>query len=185
MFLVSLFFHLLFALSSTGALHFLLQYSNYVSQFPIASSLSPTHLTIATRFTMYSYMMAKLSRRKQVRKIRLGICAMGKKTSSKPMKEIIKRLPEELIDVNIFPEDMILNEPIENWPEVECLIAFYSNGYPLEKAIAYAEKVKPFLLNDLEMQVILKDRRKVYEILKSIDVPVARHVFLERDKPST
>jgi len=132
---------------------------------------------------MCNYVVSKLSRRKTLRKITLGICAMDKKTRSKPMKEIIKRLPAEMFEVIIFPEEMILNEPIENWPLVECLIAFYSNGYPLQKAIAYAETVKPFLLNDLHIQVNLQDRRRVYDLLESIQVPVAKHVYLERDVP--
>ena len=129
-------------------------------------------------------MLSKLGRkRKPIRKITLGICAMAKKTQSKPMKEIIKRLPVEMFEVIIFPEDLILNEPVEQWPKVECLIAFYSNGYPLEKAIAYTDMVKPFLLNDLHSQAILQDRRKVYDLLESIQVPVAKHVYLERDVP--
>lgn len=108
---------------------------------------------------------------------------MDKKTRSKPMKEIIKRLPAEMFEVIIFPESMILNDPVDTWPRVECLIAFYSNGFPLHKAIEYSETVKPFLLNDLQAQVLLQDRRSVYDMLESIQVPVAKHVYLERDKP--
>ena len=40
----------------------------------------------------------------------VGICAMGKKTLSKPMKEILSRLDEfDYIQTLIFPEDIILN----------------------------------------------------------------------------
>lgn len=80
------------------------------------------------------------------------------------MKEIIGRLPEDLFEVYIFGDDCILNEPIEKWPIVECLIAFYSTGYPLDKVIQYVELTKPFLINDLKMQYTLKDRRRVYEV---------------------
>jgi inositol hexakisphosphate/diphosphoinositol-pentakisphosphate kinase len=44
---------------------------------------------------------------------------------------------------------MILNDPIEDWPIVECLISFYSSGFPFEKALKYVEVYRPFLVNDL------------------------------------
>ena len=40
----------------------------------------------------------------------VGICAMEKKSLSKPMKEILSRIDEfEYITTTIFPEDIILN----------------------------------------------------------------------------
>jgi inositol-hexakisphosphate/diphosphoinositol-pentakisphosphate 1-kinase len=53
---------------------------------------------------------------------------MDKKARSKPMREIISRLPEDIFEVCIFGDDCILNKPIVDWPVVECLIAFYSGG---------------------------------------------------------
>lgn len=39
----------------------------------------------------------------------VGVCAMAKKSQSKPMKEILTRLQEfEYIKVTVFPEDVIL-----------------------------------------------------------------------------
>ena len=99
-------------------------------------------------------------------RIRLGICAMDKKARSKPMAEILSRLDETLFHVIFFGDDMILNKPIEEWPQCEALIAFYSKGYPLHKAKEYAELRNPLILNDLEMQEVLKDRRKVYDLLE-------------------
>jgi inositol hexakisphosphate/diphosphoinositol-pentakisphosphate kinase len=98
------------------------------------------------------------------RKIRVGICAMDKKARSKPMREIVNRFPSDLFDIVIFGDDCILNKNVEDWPIVECLIAFYSSNYPLEKAIQYVELRKPFLVNDLKLQSCLKDRRRVYEV---------------------
>lgn len=44
-----------------------------------------------------------------VKQVVVGICAMEKKSGSKPMKEILTRLEEfEFIRTVIFPEDVIL-----------------------------------------------------------------------------
>lgn len=106
-------------------------------------------------------------------RIRLGICAMDKKARSKPMAEILSRLDEEVFHVVFFGDEVILNQPIEEWPICHVLVAFYSKGYPLDKAMQYVELRKPFTLNDLPTQKLLMDRRKVYDLLEGsgIDVP--------------
>lgn len=63
------------------------------------------------------------------RQIVVGICAMTKKSNSKPMTQILERLCKfDYIDVVIFPEEVILEEPVENWPHCDCLISFHSKG---------------------------------------------------------
>jgi inositol hexakisphosphate/diphosphoinositol-pentakisphosphate kinase len=114
-------------------------------------------------------------------RIRLGICAMDKKARSKPMAEILSRLDETLFHVVFFGDDMIKNEPVEEWPECDVIIAFYSKGYPLQKAKEYVKLKKPFILNDLDMQEQLKDRRCVYDLLVASGIDVPRHVYLSRD----
>lgn len=86
------------------------------------------------------------------------------------------------IEIIIFGEHSILNEPVERWPVVNCLIAFYSDGFPLDKAISYVELRKPYCINDLHGQKLLLDRRLVYEQLRKLDAPVPRHMVLSRDK---
>lgn len=50
---------------------------------------------------------------------------MAKKSKSKPMKEILEAdLIFKYITVVVFEEDVILNEPVENWPLCDCLISF-------------------------------------------------------------
>merc|ERR1712230_243637 len=83
----------------------------------------------------------------------VGICAMAKKTKSKPMGEIVKRLQAiEFIRLAIFDENQILNDPVEEWPICKCLISFHSKGFPLDKAIQYQKLRNPFVINDLEKQ---------------------------------
>lgn len=114
-------------------------------------------------------------------RIRLGICAMDKKARSKPMAEILSRLDENHFQVVFFGDDMILNREIEEWPLCDVVIAFFSAGYPLYKAKAYVALRKPFILNDLDMQELLQDRRRVYDLLEGSGIDVPRHAFLSRD----
>ncbi|GAU94402.1 hypothetical protein RvY_06181-2 [Ramazzottius varieornatus] len=112
----------------------------------------------------------------------LGVCAMGKKAKSKYMTEILTRITSEFeqIKMLIFNEAMILNEPVESWPRCDALISFYSGRFPLDKAAQYAKLRQPFLINDLQMQYAIQDRRKVYEILKASGVELPRYAILDR-----
>ncbi|KAL9257942.1 Inositol hexakisphosphate and diphosphoinositol-pentakisphosphate kinase VIP2-like protein [Drosera capensis] len=123
-------------------------------------------------------------------KIRIGVCVMEKKVKcgseafSAPMAQILERLEAfGEFEIVIFGDDMILHEPVESWPLCDCLIAFYSSGYPLEKAEAYAALRKPFLVNELEPQHLLHDRRKVYERLEMFGIPVPRYALVNREFP--
>ncbi|XP_037889485.1 inositol hexakisphosphate and diphosphoinositol-pentakisphosphate kinase isoform X7 [Glossina fuscipes] len=114
----------------------------------------------------------------------VGVCAMSKKTQSKPMKEIITRLEEfEFIKMVIFSEEVILKESVDNWPICDCLISFHSKGFPLEKAIQYAQLRKPYVLNNLHMQYDIQDRRRVYAILEKEGIEIPRYAVLDRDSP--
>ncbi|TSK28087.1 Inositol hexakisphosphate and diphosphoinositol-pentakisphosphate kinase 1 [Bagarius yarrelli] len=116
------------------------------------------------------------------RQIVVGICSMMKKSNSKPMTQIMERLCKfEYITVVIFPEDVILNEPVENWPLCDCLISFHSKGFPLDKAVSYAKLRNPLLINDLNMQYFIQDRREVYRILKEEGIELPRYAVLNRD----
>ncbi|XP_011261529.1 inositol hexakisphosphate and diphosphoinositol-pentakisphosphate kinase 2 isoform X19 [Camponotus floridanus] len=118
------------------------------------------------------------------KQVLVGICAMAKKSQSKPMKEILTRLEEfEYIKIIVFPEEVILKEPVEDWPIVDCLISFHSKGFPLDKAINYASLRKPFIINNLPMQYDIQDRRRVYAILESEDIEIPRYAVLDRDSP--
>ena len=117
------------------------------------------------------------------RAIRLGVCAMEKKTTCKPMQEILNRLSTtEDIVIIIFPEQMILHSPIQDWPIVDCLITFHSSGFPLAKAEAYVELRKPYLINELKFQESLLWRHKVYEILVRHGIPVPKHYIVIDEK---
>ena len=121
----------------------------------------------------------------------VGICAMEKKTSAKPLREIVRHLRESAeryrdaylassssaaaaaagqsldcstdispvtprgqvrrpahvatstpaaespcpieIEIVIFSNHTILDLPVEQWPRVDCLLAWFSSGFPLSK----------------------------------------------------
>lgn len=107
---------------------------------------------------------------------------MSKKSSSAAMKEIVERMRlfDEL-DVIIFEEEIILDQPVEEWPIVNCLISFHSKGFPLDKAISYVELRKPFVINDLHMQNTIQDRRDVYQELAKVNINQPRFAYLNRD----
>jgi inositol hexakisphosphate/diphosphoinositol-pentakisphosphate kinase len=45
----------------------------------------------------------------------------------------------------------------------------------------YVKKHKPFLINNLDKQQLLWDRTVVYDILRRIKVPVAKHYMIFKD----
>ncbi|KAK9698402.1 hypothetical protein RND81_08G101600 [Saponaria officinalis] len=123
-------------------------------------------------------------------KVKIGVCVMEKKVkcdseaSSSPMGQILERLEAfGEFEVILFGDKVILEDPVESWPLCDCLIAFYSSGYPLEKAKAYTVLRKPFLINELEPQHLLHDRRKVYERLEMFGIPVPRYALVNRAYP--
>ncbi|KAL5257711.1 hypothetical protein ACHWQZ_G012583 [Mnemiopsis leidyi] len=123
----------------------------------------------------------RLSESTVTKKFKIGICAMENKSRSGPMKQILSRLDaQNFFEIIVFTNQMLFDLSIDEWPRVDCLLAFYSTGFPLDKAIDFANKYKPFMINDLEMQKVIRDREKVYSLLKSDNVPVPRYEVLKR-----
>lgn len=65
------------------------------------------------------------------------------------MHFLIDQLDTKMFEVVYYGDDIILNHPIEEWPIVDVLLAFYSDGFPLEKIAEYSELRKPLIINDI------------------------------------
>eukprot|EP00968_Pinguiococcus_pyrenoidosus_P017139 scaffold1667_cov258-Pinguiococcus_pyrenoidosus.AAC.13 len=145
------------------------------------------------------------------KKVQLGICAMDKKVmdicritktegrkggekgsglirrissskaQSKPMRNILSRLSKAHFDIILFGDDIMLNKPVEEWPVCDALIAFFSKGFPLAKAIEYVDLRKPYCINDIHKQGLLLDRRRVYAMLQEAEITVPVHAIVDRD----
>jgi inositol hexakisphosphate/diphosphoinositol-pentakisphosphate kinase len=127
--------------------------------------------------------------------ISIGVCAMAKKAGSDPMMQVVNRLTSYLnqsqnsegpeFRVVFFPEPMILNQPVEEWPIVEVLIAFFSTGFPLKKAQEYQALRNPLCANDLMTQEDLFDRRVVYRTLEQQGIPTPRYTIFNAEDVET
>lgn len=113
---------------------------------------------------------------------KIGVCALDVKARSRPSRQILTRLQDSAdFEVIIFGDKVINDEDVENWPVCDFLISFFSEGFPLDKAIRYAKLRKPFLVNDLQMQKILWDRRLCLMILDQMKVPTPKRLEVTKD----
>ncbi|KFD48371.1 hypothetical protein M514_10783 [Trichuris suis] len=121
---------------------------------------------------------------KPVKRIVVAICAMHKKVRSKPMREILTRMRDyygDKLDIVVFDEQMIISQPVEEWPLCDCFISFHSHGFPISKAIEYIHMRNPYVINDLERQYDLLSRIKVYKILERAYIELPRYTVLLRE----
>lgn len=108
--------------------------------------------------------------------VKVGICCMDVKLTSKPMQAILNRLRRyDDLEIITFQNSCIFEQPVEAWPIVDFFICFYSSGFPLKKAEEYVQLRSPVCINDVLSQHILLDRTLVYDMLRSNGIPVPNY----------
>lgn len=115
-------------------------------------------------------------RRRPSRVLTLAVVAMARKAASAPMQVILAALAREGVAVNIVGEDVLLRAPVGDWPRADAVLAFYSQGFPLEKVAEYARGAVS--VNDIGMQRVLLDRGRVRSVLERIGVRKPRGVVV-------
>lgn len=113
---------------------------------------------------------------------RLGVCAMEDKALSKPNQDLFHCLEAKGdIEVDLFGNDVLLNKSVDEWPICDFLIAFYSDGFPLDKAISYTRLRSPISCNDLLLQRLLFDRRLCHQVLNLLKIRTPKRLEVNRD----
>lgn len=100
------------------------------------------------------------------------------------MRAILSRLSTTNdFDICVFGDKTILDEPISSWPTCDFLIAFHSRGFPSAKVVEYVQEAAVYCVNDVQMQLLLMDRRVVGRVLDAVDVPTPRRMWTRRGPP--
>uniref|UniRef100_A0A673ZQ52 Inositol hexakisphosphate and diphosphoinositol-pentakisphosphate kinase n=1 Tax=Salmo trutta TaxID=8032 RepID=A0A673ZQ52_SALTR len=81
-----------------------------------------------------------------------------------------------------FPNSFLLDSllPLSS-PPPQIALEKKIQGFPLDKAVEYANLRNPLLINDLNMQYYIQDRREVYRILQEEGIDLPRYAVLTRD----
>jgi inositol hexakisphosphate/diphosphoinositol-pentakisphosphate kinase len=111
------------------------------------------------------------------------------------MRGIVASLrARDAFEVLLFPESVIINSPVEDWPLCDYLLCFESKGFPLEKganlprrsrssttntAVKYVELRRPVTINDVARQTDLLNRDMVIKQLEAAGVRTSRSFVID------
>lgn len=112
----------------------------------------------------------------------VGVMGMRRKLGSKAMRRIVDYIVEYDVGFRIveIDETDLFGQSIERWPLVDVLIPLYSKQFPLQKVMKYVTLRSPIVVNDLQMQTFMQDRRTIRRILATHNVPTPPAVYVNR-----
>lgn len=117
--------------------------------------------------------------------VRVGVAAMQRKLVRPPMQLILKGLREFASFQIIEMDEKVMSLPVQDWPLVDCLLALCSDTFPLERVISYAQLRKPFVVNDLHLLSVIRDRWSTLELLRQCGVPTPAACIVNRNMGHT
>lgn len=122
------------------------------------------------------------SRSAGVTTAKLGVMGMRRKIGSKAMRRILSFIEEYDVGLRFIEidEEVMFRQSIEQWPIVDVLIPLYSQQFPLQKVLKYVTLRSPIVVNDLQMQTFMQDRRTIRNILARHNVPTPPAVYVNR-----
>jgi len=121
---------------------------------------------------------------RRIQQIHIGVFIADKKLHSYQMQEIKTYLVKKGYLVYWFCKSYRDAVPFEEWPIVDVVISFFSEGMEFLSVQKYVQKHTPLELNNIDRQFLLLDRRIVLEVLEKIGVPTANRLFFSADGTS-
>ncbi|KAI5135221.1 inositol-hexakisphosphate/diphosphoinositol-pentakisphosphate 1-kinase [Nematocida ausubeli] len=112
-----------------------------------------------------------------VEQIHLGVFIPNRKLHTQPMKQLEKYLKSKGYTLYYFEDAYREEISVENWPHVDIMITFFSEGIDFLKVREYAQMHRPIEINKIDKQFLLLDRRAVMAVLDKIEVPTAKRII--------
>lgn len=108
--------------------------------------------------------------KRHVAQIHIGVCITDRKLATRPMGQIIQYLQGKGYCVRCLDDSYRRKVPPRNWPHFDVLLSFYSKGLDFLPVRDYAAYQNPVEINDVDMQLVLLDRRLVMATLDQIGI---------------
>lgn len=108
------------------------------------------------------------------------VLAVRKKLRRKPMQALLRRLHAHPgLHVHELDEAGMAC-PVADWPHASVVVPLVSGTFPLEKTQEYAALRRAFVVNDLPLAAVLRDRLATRRLLLRSGVPIAPALELRR-----
>ncbi|KAI5172680.1 inositol-hexakisphosphate/diphosphoinositol-pentakisphosphate 1-kinase [Nematocida sp. LUAm3] len=112
-----------------------------------------------------------------IQQIHIGVFITDSKGKTAPMKELKAYLQRKGYLLYVFDDKYREGTSVENWPYVDVIISFFSNGIDFLKIQKYVENKHPLEINNIKKQFLLLDRRCILSILDKENISTAPRIL--------